>query len=91
MNHDEIAAVVSRALGRPVRYAPITIEAFAEKLRAAGGRDHLVQHLSNVAIDYQNGIFAGTNDIVETVGKRKPMTVADFVTANNQAFTSRSA
>jgi NAD(P)H dehydrogenase (quinone) len=88
MNHDEIAAAVSRALGRPVRYEPTTIEAFARHLRAAGSRDHLVQHLSSVAIDYRNGIFAGTNDIVETVGKKEAMTVEEFVTANKQAFTS---
>jgi NAD(P)H dehydrogenase (quinone) len=88
MHHNEIAAAVSRALGRPVRYDPITIEAFTARLRAAGSHEHLLQHLRNVAIDYRNGVFAGTNDIVETVGQKKPMTVEQFVLANKDMFTS---
>jgi NAD(P)H dehydrogenase (quinone) len=90
MHYDEIAAAVSRALGRPVRYVPISVDEFARNLRAANKPDHLVQHLTNVAIDYQNGIFAGANDIVEAVGKRKPMTVEQFVAANILAFTRPS-
>jgi NAD(P)H dehydrogenase (quinone) len=86
MHHDEIAAAVSRALGRPVRYDPITIGAFAARLRAEGKAEHLVQHLSSVAIDYRNGIFSGTNDIVESVGSKQPMTVEQFVQANMEAF-----
>lgn len=86
MHHNEIAAAVSRALGRPVRYEPITIDAFAQRLRAAGAQEHLVQHLSNVAVDYRNGIFSGTSDIVETVGKIKPMAVEQFVLANKEDF-----
>ncbi|GFG53548.1 NmrA family transcriptional regulator [Mycolicibacterium agri] len=90
MHHDEIAAAMSLALGRPVRYEPITVAAFAEKLRASGAGEHLIQHLSNVAIDYQNGIFAGTNDVVETVGGKSPMTVEHFVAANRREFAVKA-
>jgi uncharacterized protein YbjT (DUF2867 family) len=90
MNYYEIAAAVSRALGRPVRYEAITDDAFARMLTEAGRTEHLVQHLSNVAIDYRNGIFAGTNDIVERVGKKTPMTVEEFVIGNREAFAPLS-
>ncbi len=86
MNHREIAAEVARVLGRPVRYEPVPVEAFAGFLRARGMSAHLVQHLSNVALDYRRGVFAGTNDIVERVGGAPPRDVATFVAAHRAAF-----
>jgi NAD(P)H dehydrogenase (quinone) len=60
MDHYGIAEAVSRALGIPVTYEPISVEEFAAGLASRGMSPHLIQHLSNVAIDYQNGIFSGT-------------------------------
>jgi hypothetical protein len=48
----------------------------------------LAQHLSNVAVDYQNGIFAGNNDLVERIGGKKPTTVQEFITDHLATFTS---
>jgi hypothetical protein len=48
----------------------------------------LAQHLSNVAVDYQNGIIAGNNDLVERIGGKKPTTVQEFITAHLAVFTS---
>ncbi len=86
LNHFEIAAAMSRALGIPVRYEPLEVAAFADELAAKGISAHFVQHIRNVAVDYQNGIFAGTNNLVEVVGDRTPMTVEDYVTAHKEAF-----
>jgi NAD(P)H dehydrogenase (quinone) len=88
MSHYEIADAISRVLGIPVRYEPLEVAAFADALTANGFPSHLVQHLRNVAVDYQDGIFAGTNDLVEVVGDRTPMTVEDYVTAHEEAFAS---
>jgi NAD(P)H dehydrogenase (quinone) len=87
MNHYEIADAISKTLGIPVRYEPLEVATFAEGLKAKGFPPHLVQHLSNVAVDYQNGIFAGTNNLVEVIGNRTPMTVGDYVNANKEAFS----
>jgi NAD(P)H dehydrogenase (quinone) len=87
MNHYEIADAISRTLGIPVRYEPLDVATFAEALKAKGATSHLVQHVSNIAVDYQNGIFAGTNNLVEVIGDREPMTVEDYVNANKEAFT----
>lgn len=86
MNHYEIAEAISRATGRPLRYEPQDIESWVADLQANGGSPFLAQHLSNVAVDYRNGVFSGTNDIVERVGGKKPMTIEDFVAANKSAF-----
>ncbi|MFI5613197.1 NmrA family NAD(P)-binding protein [Amycolatopsis sp. NPDC051903] len=89
MHHSEIAAATARALGRPVRYEPIDVDTFAEGLKARGWSSHVIQHLSSVAIDYRNGIFAGTNDVVETVTGKAPMGVEEFVTLNKESFVGR--
>lgn len=88
MNHAEIAEAMSRVLGIPVRYEPISIETFAEGLAAKGLGSHLVQHLGHVAVDYRNGVFAGTNNLIEVIGDRDPLTVEAYVTANRELFAA---
>ena len=61
MNHTEIAEALSEALGQTITYIPISVEEFAQTLTNRGFGAHIVQHLSNVAVDYRNGVFAGTN------------------------------
>lgn len=86
MDYYEIAASVSRALGIPVRYEPDSIEEFADGLASLGRSSHLIQHLSNVAVDYQNGVFSGTNNLIEVIGNRTPMTVEEFVIDRKHVF-----
>ncbi|ORW32115.1 NmrA family transcriptional regulator [Mycobacterium paraense] len=86
LDHYGIADQMADTLGIPVRYEPVDIPAFAAALSAHGMPDFFVQHISSVAQDYRDGIFAGENNLVEVVGGHKPMTVADFVTANRAAF-----
>ncbi|MFI5615160.1 hypothetical protein ACIA77_49010, partial [Amycolatopsis sp. NPDC051903] len=47
---------------------------------------HLVQHLGNVAIDYRNGVFAGTNDVVEKIGGKPPQSVEQFAREKRAGF-----
>ncbi len=54
--------------------------------KLAAGNDFLFQHLREVVIDHQNGVFAGTNDNVEKLGGRPPMTLEEFITQNRKAF-----
>ena len=35
----------------------------------------LIQHLLAVAIDCRNGVFAGTNDLVKTIGGSDPLDI----------------
>ncbi len=86
LTHHEIAAEMTRVLNRPIRYEPISVEAFADVLHSRGMSAHLIQHLSNVAVDYRNGIFAGTNDVVERVGGARATEVAAFVADHRAAL-----
>jgi uncharacterized protein YbjT (DUF2867 family) len=87
MNHHDIARAMSTALGHPVHYEPVSVEEFAAAMTSHSA-PHLVQHLSNVAVDYRNGVFAGTNNVVATVGGRTPLSVEQFVSADKADFES---
>ncbi len=50
------------------------------------GDSFTVQHLKEVAIDHQNGVFEGTNDLVEKLGGRPPMTLEAFIEKHRAAF-----
>jgi NAD(P)H dehydrogenase (quinone) len=89
--YQETARVLSRVLGKNVQYKQIDFEEFSKTLQASGksaGRENsfLFQHLKEVAIDHQNGIFEGTNDLVEKLGGRPPMTLEAFIEKHRAAF-----
>ncbi len=50
------------------------------------GESFTVQHLKEVAVDHQNGIFEGINDLVEKLGGRPPMTLEAFIEKHRAAF-----
>jgi NAD(P)H dehydrogenase (quinone) len=50
------------------------------------GESFFIQHIKEVVIDHQNGIFEGTNDLVEELGGRPPMTLEAFITKHRKAF-----
>ena len=90
-SYREIAAVLARVLGHAVEYEQVGFEAFQEGMSSGGrkstsGDDFLFQHLREVVIDHQAGLFAGTNDHVETIGGRPPTTLEAFIAAHRQAF-----
>ncbi|MDX3075498.1 NmrA family NAD(P)-binding protein [Streptomyces sp. NPDC088354] len=86
LDHHAIARTMSGTLGIPVRYEPISVEEFASAMTERGMHPHTVQHLSNVAVDYRNGVFAGTNDNVERIGHRVPLSVEQFTVAHKHDF-----
>ena len=48
----------------------------------------MIQHFCAVALDYQNGIFAGEDKIIAKLTGKAPMTVQDYVALNRKAFTA---
>jgi len=74
-------------LGWPFRYEPQSIPQFAAEMEKAGFSARFVQHIAGVAQDYQDGIFAGTNDVIETITGKPPLTLEEFVSRNRAKFT----
>jgi NAD(P)H dehydrogenase (quinone) len=87
MDQAGIAAAVGEVIGRPITYEPISIESYRQRLEAAGVMPaFLIQHLCAVAQDYQDGIFAGSDDVIGRVTGKPPMTVQEFVASHIDLF-----
>lgn len=82
----EMAEVISSALGRTVTYKPVTIEQFFEINAKKPASEHFIQHVTHVAEDCVNGIFAGTNDLIKEITGKEPTTLTDFFTRNKSIF-----
>ncbi|MBI2811248.1 MAG: NmrA family NAD(P)-binding protein [Candidatus Melainabacteria bacterium] len=105
LNQYEITEQVGKALGISVKYEQVDVTTFVTNIRRGGIRSSkntaepeideatafLIQHLEAVTKDHKNGLFAGTNDIVETIGKTKPLGVEEFVSKNKAAFAQKQA
>lgn len=87
MNHTEIAAAMSDVLGVKIEYAPTSIEQFRQKMEQLYRfPPFLVQHLVEVAQNYRDGIFSGTNDAVEKITGTPPLSVQQFIARNRAVF-----
>jgi NAD(P)H dehydrogenase (quinone) len=86
LNQQEIAEEIGKVLGREITYAPSTLEQYREHLQKYDLPEFLIQHFLETAVDYQNGIFSGTNGVIEEITGQVPQTVAGFVQANRQVF-----
>jgi uncharacterized protein YbjT (DUF2867 family) len=87
MNHTEIAAAMSEVLGAKIEYAPKSIEAFKDEMeRLYKFPPFLVQHLVEVAQNYRDGVFAGTNDHVEKITGKPALSVPAFIEKYQNAF-----
>src|SRR5260370_4602311 len=85
----EIAAEIGKVIGKPVGYEQVddwTLNKVAANSprRNYEGRvqvvtDTLWQHFAEIAKDHQNGVFAGTNDLVEKVGGHRPIGLPRFL------------
>jgi NAD(P)H dehydrogenase (quinone) len=87
MNHTEIAAAMSEVLGARIAYAPTSIEEFKQKMeQVLKFPPFLVQHLVEVAQNYRDGIFAGTNDNVEKITGTPALSVQAFIAKYRNVF-----
>lgn len=82
----QIAAEISETLGRDIVYRPSTIEKYRERLTAAGLPSFVIQHFCAIALDYQNGLFSGHDQIIKDLTGEAPMTVSAFVKMHRASF-----
>lgn len=95
----EIAEEISKVIGRPLHYEQV--DAYEMKKLTTGASETpenkrfldkieggaLWQHFQEITKDHQNGVFAGTNDTVERLTGRRPMSLPDFLQVHRSAFS----
>ena len=84
----EIVGTLSSAIGRPIRYVPITDQQWADAVKARLN-PHALDHLTHLWQYFRNANqrFQPT-DTIHTVTGRNPQTLAEFFLANAQSFAS---
>lgn len=86
MDHHGIADEISKVIDRKIVYSPSTLDEYRTHLQKYDLPEFAIQHFIEVAIDYQNGVFRGTDGVIEQVTGKAPQTVAEFVQAHRQIF-----
>lgn len=78
MDHEQMAAELSEALGRKIVFQDLPVDEYAASIKEMGVPAYIVQHLSGAMVDYQNGHMSGADDNVEQLTGRRSMTVGEF-------------
>lgn len=91
MDHEQMAAELSEALGRTIVFQDLPVEEYVESLRDMGVPPYVVQHLSGAMVDYQNGHMSGADDNVEKLTGRRSMTVGEFARAHADLLNNESS
>ena len=85
----QVADILTQVLGRKITYVPVEIEAFSEIWKEMRYSPYIRQHISAVAQDCRDGVFSGTNDLVEKLTGQKPMQMLDYIVKNKTLFVSQ--
>lgn len=83
--YQEWFAKLSEIVGRKIDYQTTTDEE-THRIFSNWYGDFTGQHITEVAKDYDNGVFEGTDQIIEKVTGRKPMGFEEFIRKNISAF-----
>ena len=82
MNHEQMAAELTDALGRKIVFEDVSIGEYCKSIEAMGVPPYIVQHLNGAMEDYQHGAMSGADNNVEKLTGKKPMSVGEFARAH---------
>jgi NAD(P)H dehydrogenase (quinone) len=89
MDHEQMAAELTEALGRKIVFQDLPIDEYCRSLEAMGVPPYIVQHLGGAMDDYQHGHMSGADDNVEKLTGRRSMTVGEFARAHADVLNAR--
>jgi NAD(P)H dehydrogenase (quinone) len=78
MDHEQMAAELSEALGRKIVYQDLPVDEYVESLRQMGVPAYVLQHFHGAMNDYQHGHMSGADNNIELLTGRRSMTVGEF-------------
>ena len=84
-SHEELAAEVSRVLGKDLPYEQVTVTTFLELIGQPDDRAKL-KHFEAVTIDQPEGLLAGVDDAARDIAGQPLVTVEEFIDGNRALF-----
>jgi uncharacterized protein YbjT (DUF2867 family) len=86
MDHEQMAAELTEALGREITFQDPPIDEYCRSLEAMGVPPYVVQHLGGAMDDYQHGHMSGADNNVEKLTGRRSMTIGEFARAHAEVL-----
>ncbi len=91
LTFDDVAAILSAASGRTVRYVPVTLEQHADELRGHDVPEDVVELLTYLFDEVVDGRNAATTDGVREALGREPRDFASYAAAAAGVWTATPA
>jgi len=89
MDHEQMAAELTEALGRKIVFQNLSIDEYCASIETMGVPPYVVQHLRGAMADYQNGHMSGADNNVEKLTGRRSMTVGEFARAHADVLNAK--
>lgn len=86
IGYAEIAAAFSNALARPVAYVDIPAAAAEKSMIDSGMPPWLALALNELNLGLKENRFSSASDAVQKIGKKSPVSIADFIADHVAAF-----
>jgi uncharacterized protein YbjT (DUF2867 family) len=86
LDHDEVAAILTETLGRPIRYEEVSPDAMRGGLLAAGLPAAYADGLLTILAAFRDGHAARVTDAVATITGRAPQTFAEYARDYRAAY-----
>ena len=86
LTFDQIADILSRVIGKPVKYIDVPRDAAKKAMIASGVPEWQAEGISQLMDDYRAGKMSAVTNHVERITGRKPRTFEEFATRNSAAF-----
>lgn len=78
MDHEQMAAELTEALGRKIVFENVSIDEYCKSLDVMGVPPYIIQHFGGAMEDYQHGAMSGADNNIEKLTGQKPMGVGEF-------------
>ena len=91
MDHEQMAAELTEALGRKIVFQDLPIDEYCKSIAAMGVPPYIVQHLSGAMEDYQRGVMSGADNNIEKLTGKSSMSVGEFARVHLDKLNPKSS
>lgn len=89
MDHEQLAAELSEALGRKIVFQDVSLDEFCESTEKLGIPPFGMNFFRNALVDYRNGAMSGADNNIEKLTGRRSMTVGEFARAHADQLNAK--
>ena len=82
----DVAAIASKITGREISYIPLELETLVENMVSGGLPRPVAKNYASFDEGIASGRFSAVTNVVEELTGRKPVSVADFLSAHRDAL-----